>query len=166
MLMLLNFLLLCFPVVFAGDIFAAVRANDAALVKEALMGASINTIGPGGQTPLMHAVLQGKAVAVEELLRQGADVTIGEKDGYTPMHGAGFQGRAQIAKALIAHGLDPNDTHRDGYSAIHRACWGREKRHTATVRVLLDAGVAPFKPERPCGRSETTTLLADALSEL
>ena len=24
---------------------------------------------------------------------------------------------------------------------INRACWGREKRHTKTVRVLLEAGV-------------------------
>ena len=40
----------------------------------------INTIGPGGQTPLMHAVLSGKLKAVKALLKLGADTTIGEKD--------------------------------------------------------------------------------------
>ncbi len=71
-------------------------------------------IGPEGQTPLMHAVLMGKAGAVKYLLENGADTTIGEKDGYTPLHAAGFQGRAKVAELLIAHGLDPSDQHRDG----------------------------------------------------
>ena len=101
----------------------------------------INTIGPGGQTPLMHAVLSGKLKAVKALLKLGADTTIGEKDGYVPIHGAGFQGRAEIAQALIDHGVDPSHQHSDGFMPIHRACWGQEKRHTDTVRVLLENGV-------------------------
>jgi ankyrin repeat protein len=100
----------------AQDIHAAVRDDSPDKIKAALdAGADINLVGPGGQTPLMHAVLSGKAAAVKFLLERGADVTIGEKDGYTPMHGAGFQGRAEIAKLLIEHGLDPNDRHSDGY---------------------------------------------------
>ena len=35
-------------------------------------GENINKVGPGGQTPLMHAVLQGKTDAVEYLLDAGA----------------------------------------------------------------------------------------------
>ena len=144
-----------------ADIFAAVRADDAAAVSAALDGgASLNGRGQGGQTPLMASVLQGKVNAVRVLLAAGADVTIPEKDGYTPMHGAGFQGRAAIAKLLIAHGLDPSDTHKDGYNALHRACWGREARHTETARVLLEAGVEPIEPGR-CGASETNQILSD-----
>ena len=45
--------------------------------------------GPGGQTPLMHGVLQGMTQSVKYLLKRGADTSIPEKDGYTPMHGAG-----------------------------------------------------------------------------
>ncbi len=26
---------------------------------------------------------------------------------------------------------------------MHRACWGKEKRHTDTVKVFLEAGVLP-----------------------
>ena len=127
----------------ALDIHAAVREDSPLKIQDALeAGESVNKIGPGGQTPLMHGVLQGKLDAVEALLTAGADVTIGEKDGYTPMHGAGFQGRAAVAKALLAHGLDPSDRHQDGFTPLHRACWGGEQRHTDMVRVLLEAGRA------------------------
>ena len=126
------------------DIFEAVRRDSEKDISLAIdAGGNIDAIGPGGQTPLMHAVLQGHSKSVDALLRLGASTSIGEKDGYTPMHGAGFQGRANIAQALINHGLDPSDQHRDGFMPIHRACWGSEKRHTDTVRVLLKNGV-PF----------------------
>ena len=95
------------------DIFAAVRRDDAAAI-ERLVNADKSILddpGPGGQSPTMHGVLQGKAKAVEKLIALGADLTVPEKDGYTPMHGAGFQGRAEVAKLLIAHGLDPSDVH-------------------------------------------------------
>jgi len=120
----------------------AARADDPAKV-EALIaeGAELNAKGNGGQTPLMASVLGGATNAVKVLLEKGADTSIGEKDGYTPFHGAGFQGRAEIAKLLKAHGLDPLDTHSDGYIGLHRACWGREQRHTDTVRAFLKMGV-------------------------
>jgi hypothetical protein len=38
-------------------IFAAVRADDPAAIEKALEHVDINSIGPGGQTPLMNAVL-------------------------------------------------------------------------------------------------------------
>ena len=124
------------------DIFEEVAKNSMEGIKKALQETdSINARGPGHQTPLMNAVLTGKATAVKYLLRKGADVTIGEKDGYTPMHGAGFQGRAKIGQMLISFGLDPRDKHSDGYEPIQRACWGNEARHTETVRMFLDNGV-------------------------
>jgi ankyrin repeat protein len=57
------------------------------LVRAALMAepGSLNAKGQGGQTPLMNAVLQGKATSVKILLEAGADVRIPEQDGYTPM---------------------------------------------------------------------------------
>ena len=45
----------------AADIHAAVSADSSIMIREALdAGASVDTVGPGGQTPLMAAVLQGK----------------------------------------------------------------------------------------------------------
>jgi len=58
------------------------------------------------------------------------------------MHGAAFQGRPDIARELLRRGLDPNPRHADGFTPIFRACWGREERHTETVRVFLEAGVS------------------------
>jgi ankyrin repeat protein len=130
------------------DLWEAVQSNDAGDILRLMIvakdGNIINEIGPGGQTPLMNAVLLGFDNSVKTLLQLGADVTIPEKDGYTPMHGAGFQGRAVIAQLLLDHGLDPLDPpHTDGYVGMHRACWGKEQRHTDTVQVFLNAGVGP-----------------------
>ena len=139
------------------DIFDAVRQDSETLIKSALeSGVDINSIGPGGQTPLMHAVLSGKVSSVKTLLKLGADTTIGEKDGYIPIHGAGFQGRAEIAQILIDHGVDPSDKHTDGYMPIHRACWGQEKRHTETVKIFLENGV-PFDQKADNGDTPSTT---------
>ena len=154
------------------DIFEAVRKNSERDIRDAIdAGADINAIGPGGQTPLMNAILTGKQWAVHELLRLGASVTIGEKDGYTPMHGAGFQGRWDIIPALVANGLDPSDQHRDGFMPIHRACWGGEQRHTNTVRELLDIGVpydqaakngqTPLDAAKRSGNTSTIKLLEE-----
>eukprot|EP00966_Prymnesium_polylepis_P096297 2231232-Prymnesium_polylepis.2 len=135
-----------FAFVLAGakgqDIFQAVEQDSMAAIKKALEAdaGALNRPGPGGQSPLMNAVLSGKPKAVKYLLKRKADPTVAEKDGYTPMHGAGFQGRADIARLLIDHGLDPFDVHQDGHAPMMRACWGQEPRHTATVKVFMDAG--------------------------
>lgn len=108
-------------------------------------GALIDTKGPGGQTALMAAALNGHALAIKALLRRGADWSVGENDGYTPMHGAGFQGQAGAARALVEHGLDPRDKHDDGFEPIERACWGSESRHTETVKFFLEEANVPLK---------------------
>ena len=33
-----------------------------------------------------------------------------------------------------------DDEHSDGHHPVVRACWGREQRHTDTVKVMLAAG--------------------------
>ena len=49
----------------AADIHAAVGADSPIMIREALeAGASVDAISPGGQTPLMAAVLQGKVSGV------------------------------------------------------------------------------------------------------
>lgn len=135
-------------------LFSACKTNDADMLRVRLEQSKvdINVVGPGGQTPLMFSVLQGFDISVGVLLEAGADVTIGEMDGYTPIHGAGFQGRPKIAKMLIDHGVDPLDVHSDGYNAMHRACWGREKRHAATVKIFIENGV-PYNVQSKTGQT-------------
>jgi hypothetical protein len=101
--------LLCATLARAQPVFDAVDQDRGSLVKAALAAdpSALNSIGGGGQTPLVHAVLHGKEHAVRALLAAGADTSIGEKDGYTPCHAAAFQGRAAIMLQLIAAGLDP-----------------------------------------------------------
>ncbi|CAB9513413.1 and SAM domain-containing protein 6 [Seminavis robusta] len=120
-------------------------ADTVERVKEALAeGANINVQDEvNGQTAVMRATLHGWTSIVAYLLDQGADVSIGEKDGYTPPHGAGFQGRAKIMSILRDHNVDVvSPAEKDGFTPFHRACWGRETRHTETIRYLLeDLGV-------------------------
>lgn len=128
------------------SLFEMVTNDDSDAIRNAVVnnGVDINQIGPGGQTPLVSAVLKGKLSAVKTLLDLGADVTIPEKDGYTVMHAAGFQGRHEILQVLAAHNdgaINILDQHPDGFYPIHRACWGREQRHTQTVQTFLDLGV-------------------------
>lgn len=47
---------------------------------------------------------------------------------------------------LINHGIPVSQPHKDGYLPFHRACWGKDSRHTETVKVFLDAGVAVNVP--------------------
>lgn len=111
-----------------------------------VLGADIDLQGGGGQTPLVNAVLSGKVKAVEKLLTLGANVDIPEKDGYTVAQAAGFQGRAEILNILAAYQdktIDIMQQHADGYYPLHRACWGREQRHTDTVKAFLELGVPP-----------------------
>ena len=64
------------------DIHDAARSDDPAKIQEALDGGEdINLIGPGGQSPLMHAVLTGSPASVKFLLEKRADTSIPEKDG-------------------------------------------------------------------------------------
>merc|ERR1711879_251332 len=131
----------------AGALHGMARQNDVSkweTLDANVLSKSLDEKEEGsGQTPLMAATLAGMDKSVDYLLKKGADATIGEKDGYTPYHGSGFQGRADVAKILKKHGLDPLDTHSDGYIGLHRACWGREQRHTDTVRAFLKMGVDP-----------------------
>lgn len=127
-----------------NPVFEGVQQDDGEMIRNAL-GADpslLESVGVGGQTPLIHAVLTGKLTAVKTLLELGADTTATEKDGYNVLHAAGFQGRDEILKLLLDRGLDPLDKHADGFYPIHRACWGPQERHTDTVKAFLDYGVS------------------------
>jgi ankyrin repeat protein len=141
-----------------NDLLEAAFNGNVPGVRAAIMaGANPNAQDPGsGQTALMGATLRGHTNIVQLLLsseyRDRVDVTIAEKDGYTPAHGAGFQGRADIMQVLFDHQINiKDDFHSDGYAPIHRACWGREQRHTDTVRLLGALGVDLRLPGRKNG---------------
>jgi len=136
-------------------IFEGVAKDDMIAIKSVVESdlSMLEAVGPGGQTPLLNAVLTGKLNAVKTLLNLGANTAATEKDGYNVLHATGFQGRSEILEVLLKHFasqkeagsfvLDPvTDKHRDGFYPIHRACWGNEERHTETVKVFLKNGVS------------------------
>lgn len=135
----------CLAAAAAGsDLIDAVERDDPAGIRAALAdGDELDEPHGGGQTALMAACLKGKAQAVRALLEAGADRTKGEGQGYTCAHGVGFQGRAELVPILAEFKFDLSDRHSDGFTPLHRACWGKTKGHTATVRALLEAGVPP-----------------------
>ena len=137
-----------------NEIFEGVKKDDTTAIKSAVKNdpSTLESIGPGGQTPLLHAVLTGKLESVKTLLDLGANTAATETDGYNVLHAAGFQGRSEILEVLLQHFanqkeaggfvLDPStDKHKDGFYPIHRSCWGREPRHTETVKVFLTNNV-------------------------
>jgi hypothetical protein len=158
---------------------AAVAGHVAGVTAALTAGADPNARHPGnGQTAFMGAVLRGHTAVVDYLLQSdaGVDVGIPEKDGFTPAHGAGFQGRADILRLLWRSGRVNvvDDVHDgDGYSPFHRACWGREARHTETLRVWRDEiGIdltLPAADGHTCAdmtnNPATLALLAEAPSE-
>lgn len=130
---------------FPMAIHDAIIDGDPLLVQVAVSegGKDINEIGPGGQTPIVHAILLGHDDVVEWLLFAGANLTIKEDQGFSPMHAAAHAGRERSVRMLAAFGMDPSERHRDGWTPIHYASWadGNHQKHTDTVRVLLEMGV-------------------------
>jgi len=120
-----------------NNVFEGVKNDDGDAIHSAVKAdpSLLESIGPGGQTPLLHAVLTGKLNAVKTLLEINANALATEKDGYNVLHAAGFQGRDEILEVLLEHfknaedgfALDPKtDKHADGYYPMHvssrRAC--------------------------------------------
>jgi ankyrin repeat protein len=68
---------------------------------------------------------------------------------------------------LKEFGLDTLHMHKDGNTPFHRACWGKETRHTETVRRMLEWGVDPGLPTsvgktcREITNNEATRTLID-----
>lgn len=51
--------------------------------------------------PLFKAARRGNAIAVERLLKNGADPNQRHPLGWTPLHVAAVQGNVEVVKALI-----------------------------------------------------------------
>lgn len=101
----------------------------------------------GAPSPLHEAAERGDAVAVEQLIAEGADMLVADRNGDTPLHRAAALGRTAVVEALLEHGMDPN---QPSFSATWCVCPGGSTPlydaavfgHTDTARLLLDRGAA------------------------
>ena len=72
-------------------------------------GANINFQDENGETPLMHAVKNGKKEVVNILISLKADVNILDNQGYTALTNTlAYNEDLDIGNSLIAHGADVN----------------------------------------------------------
>src|SRR5438132_1428777 len=59
-------------------------------------------------SPLSAAVMSGNVVAVQDLLKQGADINDRDNTTVTALEAAAASGNVQVSRLLLAHGADPN----------------------------------------------------------
>lgn len=92
----------------AGELFAAARQGNVALLAEAMAGgAPPDLTNQNGDTLVMLAAYYGHAEAVRVLLGAGAQVDLINDRGQTPLAGATFKGFADVVEALLQAGADP-----------------------------------------------------------
>lgn len=88
--------------------------------------------------PVADAARRGDAMAVRELLADGADVNAAHGDGMTGLHWAAFNGDAETAGVLVASGAQLEARTRLGdHRPLHVAA---KEGHGEVVVLLLNAG--------------------------
>lgn len=92
-----------------------------------------------GVAALFNAVLKGRIVIVQTLLKQGVDVNARTVSGKTPLMAAAYKGYADILQLLIEYGADTGARDARGETALKLAERGGFSR---AAQVLKAAGAA------------------------
>jgi len=97
--------------------------------------------GGGGHTALMYALAQGQAAVVDELVKHGADVSLGSQTGFTPLMFAAQQNDVDSARTLLRAGAKPSDAQpKTGLTPLMIAS---SMSNAQAVDVLLDNKADP-----------------------
>ncbi|MBF0328860.1 MAG: ankyrin repeat domain-containing protein [Nitrospirae bacterium] len=101
-------------------------------------GANVNEWDRGGNTPLMHAVSQGKAKIAKLLIDNGANMNVRYSDGNTLLCTAIILGYTEITNMLISKGADVNARTTNG---IHTPLsWAIHKENIKVAKLLIEKG--------------------------
>jgi len=90
-----------------------------------------------GESPLVSAAEEGSLGMVRLLLQAGAEVDRMDSTGHTALLWASYGGKLEIVKLLLEHGADPSLAHTDGSSPVSLA---RDGGHTQLVQLLTTWG--------------------------
>lgn len=109
----------------------------ACLLAAPALGAGEN----GLKEDLWSAARRGDAAAVKALLAKGADVNAKSAYGATALSFACDKGDVEVVKILLANKAEVNV--KDTFYKATPLSWAISKRHTAIVKLLIDAGAEP-----------------------
>jgi ankyrin repeat protein len=110
----------------------------------------VNARDAKGKTALIAAIESREDQWVGYLLQHGADPNLPARDGDTPLIAASRIGAQEVASWLVTSGAKVDDTNRRGESALIVAV---QQRHVPIVRMLLEAGADPDRPDSAAGYS-------------
>uniref|UniRef100_A0A673AX35 SOCS box domain-containing protein n=1 Tax=Sphaeramia orbicularis TaxID=375764 RepID=A0A673AX35_9TELE len=86
------------------------------------------------------AAFNGRVLALQNLITQGACVNLNTLDRVSPLHAACVQGHTACAKVLVENGAHVNCSTVDGQTPLSEAC---ARGHVTCVTLLLQHGAAP-----------------------
>jgi ankyrin repeat protein len=129
---------------------AAESGDRAAALRLLAKGATPNTPGADGTTPIMYAAANDDLDLVRALIKAGANVKLKNQFGTSAIAEAAIIGSAPIVDALLKAGADPNTTNPDGETPLMEAA--RSGKVEAAKR-LLDAGANVNAKENWGGQS-------------
>ena len=89
--------------------------------------------------PLFDAAGRGDMIAVQALVKAGADVDERGRNAETPLLAAALAGAQPVAEYLIDHGADVMARNRGGLTPLHAAAYSGG---VDVARLLLDHGAA------------------------
>ncbi|CAN0339971.1 unnamed protein product [Ectocarpus sp. 12 AP-2014] len=93
--------------------------------------------GDTNQTPLLVASVIGSSRVVEDLLRQGASVSVVDSDGYTALHPSVYHKHLAVSKDLIEARADLEARPGGIHTPLHVAA---TKGFCQRMVMLIDAG--------------------------
>ncbi|XP_030200228.1 ankyrin repeat and SOCS box protein 9 [Gadus morhua] len=97
--------------------------------------------GASDWSPVHDASFNGRPVALQTLLSQGACANLATLDQVSPLLGACQRGHALCARLLIQNGAHVNSATLDGSTPLSEACAGG---HLTCVSLLLQHGATPL----------------------
>ena len=88
---------------------------------------SLRCLQDRARSALLEAARVGDPGLVEQLLRQGANISERDSQGATCLHWAADKGHVGVLSLLLSRGADPNAVDADGLAAVHYAALAEQQ---------------------------------------